>query len=167
MGELETFKDLIPELTEHYRDVASPVKWFIYQNSSISIAIAHSTVFWPEFIEWNQGVFMRSSFSEESAQQWLNDLNSIISVERLMNHIHITSLFAPYQGDPSEPQIVYLGRTLREIWKTKLSRDFPTKRFIVSFNEDLPSSCGSDEEYDLYDYQVTFVRSHLSPPLLG
>ena len=46
---------------------------------------------------------------------------------------------------------MYLGRLLREVWAAKLARDFPDRRFVVSFPEEFCES--------LIDYEVSFYQA--------
>ena len=70
------------------------------------------------------------------------------AVEAVLNHRHVRDLFAGTQ--PSREQVVYLGRLLREVWAAKLARDFPDRRFVVSFPEE---GCEG-----LLDYEVSFYQ---------
>ncbi|MGE3180406.1 MAG: hypothetical protein AB7N71_02150 [Phycisphaerae bacterium] len=72
------------------------------------------------------------------------------AVERVLNHRHVLDLFTAVESEPSDELVIYLGRTLREMWACKLKRDFPQRRFIVTFYE--------ENVEDLLDYQVTFCQ---------
>jgi hypothetical protein len=78
------------------------------------------------------------------------------SVETVMNHRHVFDYFSHAGGSATGDQIVYLGRVLKDIWQTKLARNFPGRRFVVSFPE------GPFE--GLTDYQVTFWQESLADP---
>ena len=61
---------------------------------------------------------------------------------------HILDLFAG--SKPSREQVLYFGRLLREVWAAKLAREFPDRRFVVSFPEE---GCES-----LLDFEVSFYQ---------
>lgn len=63
-----------------------------------------------------------------------------------MNHRHILDLFSS-QGDVSEEVVLCLGRAPRSC---KLHRDFPDRKFVVSFPEDTMT--------DLIEYEVAFFQ---------
>jgi hypothetical protein len=117
---------------------------------SFEQAIAYGELFWPDFVEFENCVFF-AGFSEESYQGFVAQANGDRqAVEAVMNHRHLIDFFSGMEREPSEHQLVYLGRLLREIWETKLHRDFPARQFVVSFPEE-------NIEY-LQDYEITFYQ---------
>ncbi|WP_294174376.1 hypothetical protein [uncultured Sphingomonas sp.] len=66
-----------------------------------------------------------------------------------MNHPHIADIHCDVE--PSEGQLRYLGRMLKEIHEVKLSRDFPHVRFAVSFND--------EPGLNSIDYELTFWQA--------
>ncbi|QEL15597.1 hypothetical protein [Limnoglobus roseus] len=80
------------------------------------------------------------------------------AVEAVLNHLHVADLFgAEGPGLAARPELtaeqaVYLGRLLREMWAAKLARDFPGRRFTVTFPD--------DEREDVTEYEVTFFQEH-------
>jgi hypothetical protein len=121
---------------------------------SIEHAIAYGELFWPEFVEFDGCIFF-AGFSEESYRGFMSQTGGDRrAVEAVMNHRHILDLFSGQGSEPTRPQVVYLGRLLREMWTAKLRTDFPDKQFIVSFSED-ESEC-------LLDYEITIYQGVLS-----
>lgn len=114
---------------------------------SVEHAIAYGELFWPEFVEFDGCVFFagvtESSYRGFTAQT----AGDKRAVEAVLNHRHILDLFQFAQ--PSREQVVYLGRLLREVWAAKLTRDFPGRRFVVSFEE----GCDSLLDFQVYFYQ--------------
>jgi len=72
----------------------------------------------------------------------------VTRTEVTMNHQHILDLFPNTEESPTEEQVVYLGRVLKEVWQLKLDRDFPDRKMIVSFPE--------DQVDDIIEYEITF-----------
>jgi hypothetical protein len=73
-----------------------------------------------------------------------------------MNHAHVVDLIEGQDGGPSDEQLVYVGRLLREMWESKLAREFPDRKFFVHFEEEGDS---------VYDFVVDFHQEwHTDPP---
>jgi hypothetical protein len=141
--------DLVPETQVWNGGNGIGLRSWIGCVGSIEHAIAYGELFWPEFTELDGCVFL-SGVTEETyrgfAQAAGGDKRA---VEAVINHRHICDLFT--ESEPTREQIVYLGRLLREMWAAKLARDFPGRRFEVSFTE------GEDD--DLLDYEVSFYQA--------
>ena len=109
-------------------------------------AIGYGDLFWPDFVEHEDCILFKG-FSEESFRGfWEQTQGDRRAIEWVMSHQHIIDLFP--DADPTDEQILYLGRLIREMWAVKLARDFPARRFVVEFCE--------EETDDLLDYQVYF-----------
>jgi hypothetical protein len=72
-------------------------------------------------------------------------------VETVMNHHHIADLIGGVIESPSHDVVLAIGRLLRELWTAKLSRDFPDRKFVVSFSEDYSA--------DVVNYEITFYQA--------
>jgi hypothetical protein len=98
-------------------------------------AIGYGELFWPDFVE-HDGCILLTGFSEESYLGFMQKTGgNRQATEAVMNHRHILDLFCGSERRPTREQVVYLGRLLKEMWAAKLQRDFPGKRFVVSFQE--------------------------------
>ena len=112
---------------------------------------AYRELFWPDFIERDGCVFL--AFDEARYQEWLRTLEGDRArVEAMMNHRHIVDSLPQAVEEPSRDLVLAFGRLLREAWDAKLQRDFPDRKFVVSFPE--------DHSDDLIDYEVTFWQEH-------
>ena len=69
-----------------------------------------------------------------------------------MNHLHIADLHQYGCEDASPEKFRRLGHILKEIYETKLQRDFPDRPCQVSF--DLP-----DDKDQLMEYEITFWQT--------
>jgi hypothetical protein len=147
--------DLVPETQKWNEGSGVDLKSWLWRVGSFEHAIGYGKLFWPEFTEFDDCVFFTEGFSAECYYTYMRQAGgNKQAVEEVMNHRHILDLFSPPERQPTREQIVYLGRLLKEMWTTKLHRDFPTRRILISFSDE---PCG-----DLVDYIITFFQdSHL------
>ena len=141
--------DLVPETRDWNEGKGIELLAWIGCVGSIEHAIAYGELFWPDFVE-HEGCVFFAGFSDESYRGFMSTTGDRKSVEAVMNHRHILGMFVERELQPTQAQMVYLGRLLEEIWTAKLQREFPDKRFVVSFPED-PTD-------DLLDYEITFFQ---------
>jgi hypothetical protein len=144
------FNEIIPEL-KTWKPPISP------ENLAASLgryplAIGYLAVVWPSFVEYNGMVFRGEGVDKASVESWLTTTKgNKQAVEAMLNHFHLLHIQHPgIWGDATEPQIKFIGQTLKEAWASKLARDFPTKQFAVELIE------GTSEK--LEDYEVTFYQ---------
>ncbi len=111
-------------------------------------------VLWPDFMEHDGCVFVNKldDTDKQTYRDWLDQLGGDRPrVEAVMNHQHIVELLEHVVESPSREVVLTVGRLMRDLWASKLSRDFPERRFIVSFPED---HCD-----DLVEYEITFFQT--------
>lgn len=138
--------DLVPETRDWNSGSGIDLPSWIGCIGSIEHAIGYGELFWPDFAELDGCVFF-AGVTEKGYQGFLSHAKGDKrSVQAVMNHRHVLDNFPG--SDPSREQVVYFGRLLREMWEAKLVRDYPGRRFVVSFPEE---KCES-----LLDYEVTF-----------
>jgi hypothetical protein len=145
------FTELIPELKDWKAagKIIDPEEW-IGTIGSYEHLVAYAQVLWPDFVEHDDCVF-RAGFTEEIYEGFMAQTNGDKpSVEAVMNHRHILDLFCNGNPVPTREMVLYVGRLLRDTWQAKLSRDFPARKFRVSFPEE---HCD-----DLLQYEVTFFQ---------
>lgn len=98
-------------------------------------AIGYASLFWPSFVEI-EGCVLLGTEKPAAFDAFMKQANGDKRrVEAVLNHRHLCDLFscAPTANDA---QILWLGRKLREMWASKLQRDFPEQHFVVSFQEE-------------------------------
>lgn len=145
------FSKLIPDLSKWNNGAGIDIRAWLGRAGNIELAIGYSSLFWPNFVEFEGCVFC-AGFSEESYRGFMRQCKGDRrKVEAVMNHRHIFDYFSHYQSDATAEQVQYLGRVLKEIWQAKLAADFPRRRFEVRFDEGL-------FKY-LNDYQLTFWQA--------
>lgn len=114
------------------------------------LAIGYSLIFWPRFVRFGPYV-LREGFSEEALRGFETcGEGRRASCEWVMNHLHVADLHCD-GASPSEAQLRYLGRVLKEIHSVKLAAEFPDLRFEVEFND--------EPGLDAIDYQMSFWQS--------
>jgi hypothetical protein len=67
-----------------------------------------------------------------------------------MNHLHLEDLHHVGCSDASYDRLVFLGRTLKEIYECKLRAQFPTRDIVVELEEGTPD--------DSHSCQLTFFQ---------
>jgi hypothetical protein len=146
------FTTLIPELKSWNNGHGISVEAWVGCSGTFELAVGYSRLFWPDFIQHDDCVFLANGFTVDNYRAWLEQCHGDRErVETVMNHRHVFDYFSHAGGIASEAQIVYLGRVLRDMWTVKLRQEFPDRTFVVSFPE------GPFE--DLVDYEVTFWQS--------
>ncbi len=139
--------DLLPELTawDHGKGV-DPLS-YLYTIAKSDAAVVYSSLFWPTFVVFD-GYVIRDDVSVQLVRDWKKGSAATRQqVEAAVNYLGIGDLFM--NEEPSElleQRIAFLGQAVAEIYKAKLARDFPERRFIVSV---------IDEEDE---YAVTFCQ---------
>lgn len=81
-------------------------------------------IFWPRFVRF-EGYVPGDGFSVESLRGFeeMTQCNRV-AIEAVMNHVHIADIHCDVE--PTEAQLRYLGRMLKEMRQAKLGRDFPS-----------------------------------------
>jgi hypothetical protein len=172
---MNEYEKLIPELTEWKKRNGSQfnIETWTEIEGNIKLAIGYSNLFWPDFIEHDNCIFLKSHFSIDNFELWENTASNknYAQIESIMNHIHIVDLFATLappsrqsiynklfnravyrQEKITKEQVIFLGNKLLEIYSAKLSIDYPEKRFDISFDF-------IDNPDNIEDYQLTFCQS--------
>ncbi|HEX8263326.1 MAG TPA: hypothetical protein VF547_10680 [Allosphingosinicella sp.] len=137
---------LIAELPDWNNGAGISAEAWIGCVGTFELAVGYSLVFWPRFVRVD-GLVLREGFSPDALRSCAAGGADPAGVEALMNHLHIADLHCG-GASPSEEQLRYLGRVLKEVHEAKLARDFPDLRFTVEFND--------EPGLDPIDYQLTF-----------
>ena len=145
------FANLIPELKDWHNGDGIDARSWIGCMGNFQLAIGYSALFWPSFVEF-EGYVLRESFTVDGLRAWERQCGSDRkAIESVMNHLHIADTHYTGCPDINRDRVVYLGRTLRDIYTAKLAFQFPGRSFTVSFDD-------SDSD-DLIDYQLTFFQN--------
>ena len=143
--------DLVPETRDWNGGSGIDLHSWIGCVGSFEHAIGYGELFWPEFAELDGCVFF-AGVTEAGYRGFMEQTGGDKrAVQTVLNHRHILDMFAVSEQDVPRAQVVYFGRLLREVWAAKLARDFPDRRFVVSFPEE---GCES-----LMDFELSFYQS--------
>jgi hypothetical protein len=104
--------------------------------TTVEMALAFTTLFWPDFVEHDCGIFLAEAFNQELYEQWKAELgNDIAAIERVMNHQHIDDLLPGAEGVGID-NLFYLGQVIQQMWKNRLKSGYPDRSFQVLCNQD-------------------------------
>jgi hypothetical protein len=146
------FAELIPELKAWNDGKGIDIDGWIGCEGDHKHLIGCARILWPDFVEHDGCIFRGNSVDQENYRGFLTQTGGDKTrVEAVMNHQHIVDLFSrSHHESPTREVVLYLGRLLKEIWQTKLNRDFPGRKITVDFRE--------DDSKDLLEYQITFYQ---------
>ena len=141
---------LIPEMRAWNDGAGIDPEGWIQCSGNYELAIGYSLIFWPRFVVIDDYV-LRHGATEENLRAWEHAAGGDRrSIEAVINHIHMADLHmgAP---EPTEAQLRYLGRILKQVHEAKLKAEFPDRSFVVTFSD--------EPGLDLLDYELTFWQS--------
>jgi hypothetical protein len=145
------YLDLIPELKAWNNGAGIDIDSWIGCEGNYEHLIGYGRIFWPEFLEHDDCVFFAERFTEENYRGFMEQTKGDkAAVEAVMNHQHITDIFYNAEPKPTREVVLYIGRLLKDVWQTKLNRDFPNRKITVSFPE--------EHQDDLLHYEVSFFQ---------
>lgn len=128
--------DLIPELNEWNEGQGVDIKDWINMMGSYQHAIAYSFLLWPDFVEFNDCVFLASKFDMDYVWDLLLERRRKPSdVETWVNEINFKDSVFLNDKEATQEQVLYLARKLRYIWTYRLQHDFPERKFVVQLDE--------------------------------
>ncbi|WP_298609081.1 hypothetical protein [uncultured Thiothrix sp.] len=113
------------------------------------LAIGYATLFWPNFIEFEDYIFIEGV--QASSVRQFEEVSGCTpkSVEWTLNHLHIADIQHYGCVDISSDKLIFLGNILKEIYEAKLKFQFPNKPCVVEFYQ-------PEDKDSLYDYQLSF-----------
>jgi hypothetical protein len=112
-------------------------------------AIGYTTIFWPSF-ERRGPYILRDGTLDENIRSFEQQANSSpLSVEAVLNHLHLKDIQHAFCEDASSDKLAYLGEILKEIYEAKLAWQFPDDPCEVDLF--IP-----EDREDLWEYQITF-----------
>jgi hypothetical protein len=151
------FNSLVPEMSEWDNGKGVDIDTWIACVGNYEHAIGYSRLFWPEFVEHEGCVFRESQFTPDRYAGFMEQTQGVQSaVEAVINHLHVERTFGDHDLRPTHDQLIYLGRVLKEMWHCKLRRDFPSKMFEVTFDE--------ETDVGLHGYVVSFNQKQDEAP---
>jgi hypothetical protein len=142
------YRRLIPDLESYFQDHPVDLEAWLSSFGRFDHSLAYAALFWPEFTEVDGCVLLGSRVPETYTEWKARHSNNPSGIEAVLNHRHVFDVFLYSSEQPSRELVRHFGLLLKDMWTTKLRRDFPDREFIVSFPEDF------DLEMD--DPEITF-----------
>jgi hypothetical protein len=128
--------------------------WLIQdKNINADIFFDFLEIFWPTFIKDGKYIFLKETYSKEESDRLICENTN---PEYWMNILTVGDFFS--EIDDGEEKSAILAKTLTEIWKLKLQKDFPSTSFVVE--------CLHDQDHGdlgLTFYQKTNTVSNTQP----
>jgi hypothetical protein len=120
------------------------------------LLIAVTTLFFPEFVTHDRGIFLADRFSVSVYDSWNRGRykNNIAAIERVINHVHLVESFGNGFHQLTKQNLYYIGTVLIQTWKAALSYEFPERSFEV---QGIPDEVGRSP--DNGDFIITFWQS--------
>jgi hypothetical protein len=146
------FAELIPDLRLWNNGKGIDIESWIGCEGDHKHLVGYARLLWPDFVEHDGCILRGGAVDEKNYQAFLTrNKGDKCAVEGVMNHLHIVDLFSrSHHESPSRDVVIYLGRLMKEIWQTKLNRDFPGRKITVHISE--------DDLKDLLEYHITFFQ---------
>ena len=109
---------------------------FIHKYGSPLSALLHSHLFWPDFVEIDDMVFLQYEFEDENDYKRLKEALEHYqwnrrAVEESFNVVEISSFFGKSTGDVSDEGYQVLASIVCDTWSAKLKHQFPSRRFEI------------------------------------
>lgn len=109
---------------------------FIHRFTSPLMALLFSELFWPNFIEIDNMIFLETTFEDKSDLQQLHMAierykGDRQKIEESFNTVEVPSLFGAKVQDTSDEEDIILANTLASMWRARLKEIFPKKKFVV------------------------------------
>ncbi|MEN3538233.1 hypothetical protein AAH991_24195 [Microbispora sp. ZYX-F-249] len=108
------------------------VRAFLLANVTVGEAAALSLLFWPEFVEYRDCVFLGALFDKRSVDTWFEELKGDRSaVENVVNHLHLWDVFAP-RSESEYAILPEVASRVAAMWRAALRDAFPAREFVVA-----------------------------------
>ncbi|MGY3803747.1 hypothetical protein ACWNT8_06795 [Pigmentibacter ruber] len=131
-NELVTFEELEKQNRNNFNHF-DYISYYSNQKKITSdLFISFYNLFWPQFIIYENMIFLEEKFSFDYFKDLKNSGNKPFEIEVWMNLINLDSFFSNAKySDEFFPQMTYLSNEIVKLWKIKLSIDYPEKIFDV------------------------------------
>ncbi|MGJ8656796.1 MAG: hypothetical protein ACSHX6_10130 [Akkermansiaceae bacterium] len=147
------YEALIPEMRGGWIDVDG----WLYNQGSYELLIACGWLFWPTFIEY-KGCIIRITHNDYEGNFGRLTSDGPVQrgyVEERLNRLELGDIFIGEKSFNME-QALHIGARLEQMWRAKLTVDFPDRKFHFSFivheddnPEDLELTFCQDESYQI------------------
>lgn len=121
---------------------------FLHAQGSPSDALFYSRLFWPEFVEIEDMIFMEGTIENAEDRVRLKSAyekyeHDKTATEQDFNFVEVAYLFGRNLSEISEAEYLLLAERLAEMWRCRLHKVFPERKFSVEIVEP-PDNAGED-----------------------
>ncbi|MFI8102199.1 hypothetical protein [Streptomyces sp. NPDC086023] len=104
---------------------------FMSANVAVAEAVALADLYWPEFVEYRDCVFLGFRFDQRGVDEWHDRLpGDPRAVEAVVNHVHLWDYFV-LASDPEYAALPGLAERIAAMWRAAARAAFPDRRFDV------------------------------------
>ena len=123
---------------------------------SPDLLVAITTLFFPEFVVHENGVFFAERFSVPLYNSWYRGhyKGDLAATERMINHVHLGESYRGVFEQLNKQNLYFVGEVLVQTWKAALTYEFPERFFEV---RGTPYETGFGP--DAGDFIITFWQS--------
>ncbi|MCI0530192.1 MAG: hypothetical protein L0Y56_22340 [Nitrospira sp.] len=120
---------------------------FLHAEGSGLEALMYARLFWPEFIEIDDMVFLKETVENEDDRKRVGEAfeyyeKDRCKTEQSFNLVEIHSLFGRRSGETTDAEDRQLAELLAEMWRYRLQLLYPYRRFLVEVLE--PEQTGGE-----------------------
>lgn len=109
-------------------------KAFCAANVPVAHALAVAEIFWPDFIEYQGMVLLKSAFDEEAVVAWIDRLEGDrAAIEGVVNEVHLWDLFR-LELEAEYGAVAAMAPKVASMWISAAREAFPAKRFQVALD---------------------------------
>ena len=93
--------------------------------------VVYSRLIWPEFIEFQNRIYIADFFKEEQLERNIENCKSAYEAQCFQNCIDVADIFNSDQENYDEETVLYLAYTLKATWDAGLKLKYPDREFNV------------------------------------
>jgi hypothetical protein len=109
---------------------------FVYADGSPLMALMYVRLFWPEFVEFEDMIFLKESVEDDAdrarVREALGHQQDRAAIESSFNLKEMHELFGPRINETTDDEDQVLMTKLREMWDARLNAVYNERRFIVT-----------------------------------
>lgn len=123
----------LPGIKRWLSETSESVWGLLGTKGGAELAIAFSSLYWPEFVEVEGCVLLRERYSPSRFQDWWKELAGDRSrIEGVVNHVHLWDLFDLDGTSVPDEAVQDLAQVLGLTWRCALQHRFPERDFEVN-----------------------------------
>lgn len=112
---------------------------FIKYKSNVDLGFAFCKLFFPEFVQVDECVFLAEMYNSQAYQDWREKFGGDrMQLESIINHVHIYDLFEADEESDDLDEKVWDGiaKYLVKSWMFALNEMFPDREFFIRHSND-------------------------------